>query len=109
ENYAAVSVARKMARSVDQVNQFLEDLTRYSRPAAQREFAELSAFAQEHFGLAKLEAWDVSYYSEKLRKARYDLSQEELRPWFPIDKVKQGLFEIVQRLYGVELERDSSA
>lgn len=109
ENYAALSLARKMAKSTDQVNQFLEDLIRYSHPAAQSEFAELSQFAQEQYNVADLQAWDVSYYSEKLRKQNYDLSQEELRPWFPIEKVRQGLFDIVETIYGIQVERDFSA
>jgi len=106
DTYAAMSVARKMAKSVEQVNHFLDDLIRYSRPAAEREFAQLTDFARDQYRLAGLEAWDIPYFSEKLRKASYDLSQEELRAWFPVNRVKQGLFEIVQRLYGIELERD---
>jgi oligopeptidase A len=109
ENYAALSLARKMAKSVDQVNRFLDDLIFYSRPAAEREFSELSQYAKDHFDLGELQAWDVSYYSEKLRKQNYDLSQEELRPWFPVDKVRQGLFDIVETIYGIQVERDHSA
>jgi oligopeptidase A len=109
ENYAALSLARKMAKSVDQVNQFLDDLIRYSLPAAEREFAELSQYAKEKYNVSDLQAWDVSYYSEKLRKQNYDLSQEELRPWFPVDKVRQGLFDIVETIYGIQVERDFSA
>ncbi|MBU2098267.1 MAG: M3 family metallopeptidase [Gammaproteobacteria bacterium] len=109
ENYAALSLARKMAKSVDQVNQFLDDLVRYSRPAAQQEFAELSRYVQTTFNVVDLQAWDVSYYSEKLRKQNFDLSQEELRPWFPLDKVRQGLFDIVEKIYDIQVERDISA
>ncbi|MEX2335333.1 MAG: M3 family metallopeptidase, partial [Pseudohongiella sp.] len=109
KNYAELSVARKMAKSVDQVNTFLDDLTRYSRPAAEREFRELGEFARTQHGVEKLNAWDVSYYSEKLRKQNYDISQEELRAWFPLDKVRQGLFAIVETLYGVQIERDFGA
>jgi oligopeptidase A len=108
-DYASVSVARKMARSVDRVNNFLDDLISYSRPAAQREYQELCEFAAQHSGVATLNAWDVSYYSEKLRKAEYDVSQEELRAYFPIDKVRAGLFAIVETLYDVQIERDNSA
>jgi oligopeptidase A len=107
-DYASVSVARKMARSVDRVNNFLDDLISYSRPAAQREYQELCEFAAQHSGVATLNAWDVSYYSEKLRKAEYDVSQEELRAYFPIDKVRTGLFAIVETLYDVQIERDNS-
>ncbi|HDZ08682.1 M3 family metallopeptidase [Pseudohongiella sp.] len=109
DNYAALSVARKMAKSVDQVNAFLDDLTQYSRPAAQREFQELCDFARTEHGVEQLNAWDVGYYSEKLRKQNYDISQEELRAWFPLDKVREGLFAIVETLYGVQVEPDTSA
>lgn len=106
EHYAELSVASKMAKSVKHVNDFLDDLTRHSRPAAQREYQELCDFARAQHGVDKLNAWDVSYYSEKLRKQNYDISQEELRAWFPLDKVRQGLFAIVETLYGVQVERD---
>lgn len=108
DNYAALSVARKMARSVDQVNAFLDDLIRYSRPAAEREYRELGDFARQQHGVDNLNAWDVGYYSEKLRKQNYDISQEELRAWFPLDKVREGLFAIVETLYGVQVEADRS-
>ncbi|ALO44718.1 M3 family metallopeptidase [Pseudohongiella spirulinae] len=108
-NYAALSVARKMAKSVDRVNEFLDDLIRYSRPAAEQEYQELKDFARQQYQVSELNAWDVSYYSEKLRKQSFDISQEELRPWFPVDKVCAGLFRIVETLYGVTVEQDHSA
>lgn len=107
-NYAELSVARKMARSVDQVNSFLDDLVSYSRPAAAREYKELCDFARDYFAVEQLNAWDVSYYSEKLRKQNYDVSQQELRVWFPVDRVRKGLFSIVETLYGVQVERDTA-
>ena len=107
-NYAEMSVARKMARSVDEVNRFLDDLIRYSRPAAEKEFRELQDFARETFDVEQLQPWDVAYYSEKLRKQRYDLSQEELRVWFPVEKAKSGLFEVVEKLFGVSIEQASA-
>jgi oligopeptidase A len=109
DNYAELSVARKMARSAGHVSAFLEDLISHSLPAARREFAELKAFAREQYQLDELNAWDVSYYSEKLRKQSFDVSQEELRAYFPVETVKQGLFEIVKNLYGVEITRNTSA
>ncbi|MBC52773.1 MAG: oligopeptidase A [Gammaproteobacteria bacterium] len=108
DNYAALSVARKMAKSTDQVNAFLDDLIRYSRPAAEKEYQALCDFARTRHGVDTLNAWDVGYYSEKLRKQDYDISQEELRAWFPLDKVRKGLFAIVETLYGVQVEEDSS-
>jgi len=106
DNYAELSVARKMASSATQVSAFLEDLISHSHPAALLEYAQLEAFAREEYQLNELNAWDVSYYSEKLRKQSFDVSQEELRVYFPADTVKQGLFEIVKRLYGIEIVRN---
>src|SRR5690606_31648579 len=84
-NYAERSLATKMARSVDEVLGFLNELASKSRPVAQQEVAELQAFARDNHGVAELEAWDIGYYSEKLRQQRYDISPETLRPWFPVD------------------------
>ncbi|MGB1110367.1 MAG: M3 family metallopeptidase, partial [Gammaproteobacteria bacterium] len=103
-NYAEYSVATKMAEDTDKVMAFLEDLAKRARPAAQREFAELGEFAAESLGIDGLEAWDVNYASEKLRQARYQLSQEDLRPYFSAPKVIAGLFQVVERLFGVSIE-----
>ena len=101
DTYAAYSLATKMAADPKQVISFLEDLAARSKPQAERELSELKTFAKDECGAADLEAWDLSYYSEKLRQKRYSISQEELRPWFPADKVINGMFEVVSRLYGV--------
>ena len=100
-NYAELSLATKMAPSPTAVIGFLEDLARQARPAAQREFAELSTFAREQLGLTDLAAWDIAYCAEQLRRHRYQLNQEELRPYFPLPRVRAGLFEIVGRLFGI--------
>jgi oligopeptidase A len=92
-----------MARSTTDVVAFLEDLARRSRPQAEREMAELAAFARERDGLEALEAWDVAYYSEKLREQRYAFSQEEVRPYFPATRVVPGLFAVAERLFGVTI------
>jgi len=102
-NYAERSLAKKMARSTGDVVAFLEDLARRSRPQAEREMAELTAFARERDGLDALEAWDVAYYSEKLREQRYAFSQEEVRPYFPATRVVPGLFAVAERLFGVTI------
>lgn len=104
DNYAEYSLATKMAESPDKVIEFLEDLAAKSKPQAEKELAELKAFAKETFGAEELEAWDVGYYGEKLRQQRYAISQEELRPWFPAEKAISGMFEVVNRLYGIEFE-----
>ncbi len=103
-NYAEYSIATKMAESTDQVVDFLQDLATRARPAAQQEYRELCDFAREQHGLDTLQAWDVPYYSEKLKQARYEVSQEALRPYFPMPKVLDGLFQVAGRLFGIQIE-----
>lgn len=107
KNHAEVSLVSKMADSVDQVIGFLNDLAERSVVPARREFARLREFARQEFGVEELNAWDVAYYSEKQRIALHNISQEELRPYFPEQKVLEGLFTILTRLYGLAVkERD---
>ena len=103
-NYAQASLAQKMAPSIDRVMAFLGELTRRARPFAQRELAALEHFARTRYGKHRLQAWDIAYYAEKLKTDRYAFSQETLRPYFPLSRVLGGLFEIVRRLYGLEIE-----
>ncbi|MCH8497710.1 MAG: oligopeptidase A [Marinobacter sp.] len=103
-SYAERSLATKMARTPDEVLDFLNQLAAKSRPMAEREFAELQAFARDQHGVTELEAWDVGYYSEKLRQALYDISPETLRPWFPVDRVVPGLFTVAEKLFGIQIE-----
>ncbi|HSB96181.1 MAG TPA: oligopeptidase A [Spongiibacteraceae bacterium] len=107
-NYAELSLATKMARSPTAVVDFLEDLAQRSRTLAEIEYAELKTFAAAELGIADLQAWDVPYASEKLRQARYALSQEELRPYFPAHKVIDGLFAVVEKLFGVQFVVDAT-
>lgn len=102
-DYTEYSLATKMADSPARVLDFLNDLARRARPQAQRELEELRAFAREQFGADDLAAWDIGYYSEKLRQHRYQLSQEELRPYFPITRVLPGLFAVAERLFDVTI------
>ncbi|UTA79991.1 oligopeptidase A [Halomonas sp. XH26] len=102
--YADYSLTTKMADSPEQVLEFLNDLARRAVPQAKEEVAELSDYAREELGLETLEPWDVSYASEKLREARHSISQEQLRPYFPAPQVVDGLFQVVERLYGVRVE-----
>jgi oligopeptidase A len=95
-NYAAYALARRMAGSVDEVLKFLRDIAKAARPAAERELAELEQFAGR-----KLDAWDITFYSERLQEERYSISQEELRPYFPLPRVLDGLFGVVRKLFGV--------
>lgn len=107
ESYAAYSVATKMARDTDQVMEFLQALAEKSKPAAEREFAELSDFALREYDVDALNAWDVTYYSEKLKEHTFKISEESLRPYFPASKVQEGMFEVVRRLYDIQIEEAS--
>jgi oligopeptidase A len=102
-DYTEYSLATKMAGSPDQVLAFLADLAGRARPQAQKELDELRDFARDQFGIGQLETWDIGYYSEKLRQHRYQLSQEELRPYFPITRVLPGLFAVAEKLFGVSI------
>lgn len=103
-NYAELSLATKMAESPDHVIEFLTQLAARSRPQAQQEWRELCKFAAAEHSLDDLKPWDVAYYSEKLRQRTYQVSQEEIRPYLPVNRVLAGLFEVVQRLYGLQVE-----
>jgi oligopeptidase A len=100
-NYADLSLATKMANSTYEVISFLEDLADKSLPQARQDLADLEKFALENYGIENIQAWDVSYLSEKMRQHYYQLSQEEVKSYFPVDKVLSGLFEILNRLYGL--------
>jgi oligopeptidase A len=102
-HFAALSIETKMADSTEEVLAFLRDLVARSRPAAQKELAELREFAAARHGMRELEAWDIPYYSEKLRQERYAFSEEDLRPYFPESQVVGGMFDVVKRLYGLEI------
>jgi oligopeptidase A len=102
-NYGELSLATKMATSPDQVVGFLQDLASKSRPQAKQEWLELSEFAATDYDIEELQAWDVGYYAEKLRQQRYQISQEEIRPYLPVSRVLPGLFEVAHRLYGIEV------
>ncbi|HNR21956.1 MAG TPA: M3 family metallopeptidase [Steroidobacteraceae bacterium] len=97
-NFADYALATRMAKSVPEVIDFLRELARAARPAAEREFAELEKFAG-----AKLDAWDLAYWSERLQRSRFSVSQEELRPYFPLPRVLAGLFGVAEQLFGVHI------
>jgi oligopeptidase A len=103
-NYAEYALSTRMARSVEEVLRFLHELARAARPAALREFAELEAFAGH-----PLAAWDLGFHAERLQRSRYSVSQEELRPYFPLPKVLSGLFEVAERLFGIHIRERQSA
>lgn len=97
-NYAAYALATRMAPSNEAVFDFLRQLARVAKPAAQREFAELETFANR-----KLNAWDVGYYAEKLQQKLFSITQEELRPYFALPRVLEGLFGVAEKLFGVKI------
>ncbi len=104
DNYAQYSLATKMAEDSKQVLDFLQDLVQRVRQQAQQDFEQLEQFARQHYQVETLQPWDVNYFSEKLRQHAYAISQEDLRPYFPEDQVLTGMFDIVQRLYGITLQ-----
>lgn len=104
-HYSDLSLATKMADSPQQVLEFLNDLATRSKPFAERDLAELKEFAAEQ-GCADLQSWDAGYYSEKLREQRYSISEEEVRQYFPVNRVLDGMFRIVQQLFGIEISEE---
>jgi len=105
ESYAHYSLATKMADNPDEVLGFLNDLAERTKSYAEQEFTELTKFTKETANISKLEAWDVTYYSEKLRQKKFDISQEVLRPYFPVHQVLEGLFAITAKLYDVTIQQ----
>jgi oligopeptidase A len=103
EHYAALSLAPKMADSVEQVEAFLHDLAVKARPGAERDFNELKAFAARECEVVELQPWDMTYVSERLKQQRYALSQEELKPYFPAPQVINGLFAVAKKLFGFDV------
>lgn len=103
DNYAERSLATKMAENCDQVINFLTELAEKSLPVAKQDYAELEAYVRKEYSVETLNAWDLTYYSEKLRQDVYAISQEELRPYFPAEKVTDGMFAVVKRLYDIDV------
>ena len=105
DNYSEKSIATKMASGTAEVLTFLENLAVKSKEQGQKEFAELTDFAQSlSTDNTNLQAWDLPYYAEKLKQERYSISDEALRPYFPEDKIVKGLFEVVRRLFGLTIK-----
>jgi oligopeptidase A len=102
-NYAELSLVPKMAGSPAEVIAFLRDLGRRARPSAARDLAELREFAAQELGLPELQGWDVPFASERLKEARYAFSDEEVRQYFTLPKVLDGLFRIIETLFEVRI------
>ncbi|MFQ5937075.1 MAG: M3 family metallopeptidase, partial [Acidiferrobacterales bacterium] len=103
-SYAEYSLQTKMVKNVGQVLDFLRDLATRAKAVAECELDELRKFARSEYGVEEFQAWDLAYYSEKLRQHRYHFSREDLRPYFPADQVIAGMFEVVFRLYGLSIK-----
>ena len=103
DNYAELSLATKMAQSTDQVLTFLDDLASHAKPAAVTEFDELCEFARTTFGAADINPWDLGFYAEKLKESKFSVSDEALRPYLPAPTVILGMFEVVKRLFDLEI------
>jgi len=104
DHYSSYSLATKMASTVDEVTGFMYQLVDQCRPAAEKEMAELQAYAATELDLPELAAWDIPFASEKLRLKTYAVSQEELKPWFPDQQVISGMFGLVEKLYGIVIK-----
>ena len=102
-NYAEYSLATKMADSTDKVMHFLHDLASRSKPYARKDLDEIKQYAKQQHGIDDLQPWDITYYSEKLRQHEYSITQEQLKPYFPEPVVLEGMFNIVKRLYGLNI------
>ncbi len=105
-SYADVSLVPKMAESPAAVEAFLTDLANRARPFAERDLAEVRQFARESLGLETLEAWDVPYASEALKQARYAFSDNEVKQYFQLPRVLDGLFQLIERMFGVSIRED---
>ena len=109
DNFAQVSLVPKMAESPEAVITFLRDLATKAKPCAQKDLADLSAFAKDTLGMGNLQPWDLPFVSEKLKEARYAFSEQEVKQYFTAPKVLGGLFKIVETLFDVAIERDTAA
>jgi oligopeptidase A len=104
-NYAALSIAPKMANSVEEVDLFLTDFAHKAKPFARRDWDELCEFAKTELGITDgIQAWDVAFASERLKQERYSFSENELKQYFPLPKVLEGLFGVIQTLFGVQIK-----
>jgi len=109
KNYSEYSLATKMADSPEEVLSFLRDLARRSKPLAEQDMKELRAFAKAEHGIDDLKPWDMTYYSEKLREQRFAISDDDVRPYFPITQVLPGLFKLLNTLYGITIAENKTA
>ena len=102
-NYAELSLASKMANTPEQILKFLRELAQHARPLADKDLLELQEFAKKQLAMSELQSWDIGYVSEKLRQQRYAFSDQEVKQYFPEDAVIAGMFNVVQKIYGLSM------
>src|SRR5690606_20162693 len=107
-NFADYSLATKMAKSPDDVLTFLNDLATRSRPLAALEYEEVTKLAKQRDGITDFSAWDFAYYSQLLQEQCFNFSDEDFRPYFPIQKVLNGMFTLIHQLYGITITEEST-
>ena len=107
DSHADFVLEERMAKSVKNVNVFLDDLTEKAKPFAEQEWKAMELFARKKLNLKDLEKWDSAFISEKLKEAELQLNEQELKPYFELDQVLNGLFEIVKKLYGIEFKENT--
>ena len=108
ETFAQLSMVPKMASSPEAVLGFLQDLADRALPSARKDYAGLSEFARAELGLVDMQAWDISYVSEKLRAKLYAFSDQEVKQYFPLPRVLDGMFRLIETLYGVRISLDTT-
>jgi peptidyl-dipeptidase Dcp len=106
DSHTAFVLEERMANSETIVNNFLEDLYQKAYPAAQKEWQEMVDFAAKNLGINDFEKWDSAYVSEKLKQAQLDLDEQVIKPYFPLEKVKAGVFEIAEKLFGLRFTKN---
>jgi len=106
ESHAHYVLEERMAKSPDKVEEFLENLLKKAKPFAEKELDELTAFAKETDGLEQLYKWDLAYYTEKLKQKKFKLDDNILKPYFPLNQVIDGAFEIANRLFGLQFKKN---
>lgn len=107
-SHAHFVLEERMAKSPENVTSFLNELLEKAKPAAKKEFKELEAYAKKINGLDTLQKWDSAYYSEKLKQEKFQLDDEQLKPYFQLEKVIEGVFKLAQKLYGLQFKIDNS-
>ncbi len=107
-DYTELALATKMADDADEVTRFLQDIAIHAKPIAVKEIAELNEFAKTTYGREKLDPWDYSYFSEKLKQEKFSLDSEVVKQYLPAEKVISGMFDVCQRLFGVTVKQNTT-